>query len=417
MGLCASSEVQDLAQKRSEAYKSNETNNANTPAITVTVPTTNATTTNNNNNNGTPGSGHTRRSTATETKLQTVFKSKRVRKKVVMEASAKDQGAAFTEKDLTALQAKINKKTTEQSDWLATVLASQFFMYNEMEKETQEALVNVMECLQTFDSSTIITQGDIGDYMYIVEAGKFDVFVDDALVGHFSQDVVFGELALLYDAPRAATIKTASDDTMLWRIGREVFKYLIKAAVQASSSSIMDTLNSVALLEPLTNDQKLQMSSALEPISFNQDDIIIKQGDEGDIFYIIKSGSVVCTDVNAEDAEATNLQLNAGDYFGELALMTSKARQRNVVATSPTVCLALDRISFQKHLGTLDNVLSTNSKVRTLECTPLFETLSSVEKNRLAVCLKTETFVKDDAVVTEDQNGDTFYIIVEGNKK
>ena len=85
------------------------------------------------------------------------------------------------------------------------------------------------------------------------------VFV--STVGNFGKDIVFGELALLYDAPRAATIKVTSTATVLWRIGRDVFKYLIRSAVQATSTQIMDTLNQVALLQPLTNDQKLQVSA------------------------------------------------------------------------------------------------------------------------------------------------------------
>lgn len=55
---------------------------------------------------------------------------------------------------------------------------------------------------------------------------------------------------------------------------------------------------------------------------------IIHQGDEGNIFYIIKSGSVVCRDV---EMKSEDLVLHAGDYFGELALLTSKTRQRAVV--------------------------------------------------------------------------------------
>jgi hypothetical protein len=85
------------------------------------------------------------------------------------------------------------------------------------------------------------------------------VFV--STVGNFGKDIVFGELALLYDAPRAATIKVTSTATVLWRIGRDVFKHLIRSAVQATSTQIMDTLNQVALLQPLTNDQKLQVSA------------------------------------------------------------------------------------------------------------------------------------------------------------
>ena len=114
-----------------------------------------------------------------ESKLGVVFKSKRTRKKVVMEAT-EDGATVFTQRDLEKLQKTIADKTTKETDWLVKVLSSEFFMFNEMEQVTQAALVNVMERLTTFTSDVIITQGDIGDYMYIVQEGAFDVYVNDA---------------------------------------------------------------------------------------------------------------------------------------------------------------------------------------------------------------------------------------------
>ena len=96
-----------------------------------------------------------------------------------MEAT-EDGATVFTQRDLEKLQKTIADKTTKETDWLVKVLSSEFFMFNEMEQVTQAALVNVMERLTTFTSDVIITQGDIGDYMYIVQEGAFDVYVNDA---------------------------------------------------------------------------------------------------------------------------------------------------------------------------------------------------------------------------------------------
>ena len=149
-----------------------------------------------------------------------------------------------------------------------------------------------------------------------------------------------------------------------------------------------------------------------EPISYSENEHIIHQGDEGNIFYIIKSGSVVCRDV---EMKSEDLVLHAGDYFGELALLTSKTRQRDVIALQEnTICLALDRESFQNHLGSLDQVMSLNMRVRTLECMSLFNTLSDIEKNELADSFETEVYHKGDQVVIENEIGHKFYIVVNG---
>jgi CRP-like cAMP-binding protein len=255
--------------------------------------------------------------------------------------------------------------------------------------------------------------------MYVVEHGVFDILVNGNNVASLGRDTIFGELALMYDAPRAATVATSSSKSdeeapgqiVLWRIGRDVFKYLIKSVVQQSTVSISETLGKVKLLEPLTDDQKLQMGKVLEPVKFEKDDVILHQGDEGHIFYIIKSGSVVCRDTKGQSED---LHLTDGDYFGELALLTSKPRQRDVIATSQTTCLALDRESFNSHLGSLEDLMSTNMRERVLNCMPLFMDLSSLEKHLLAGSFSTETFQHGDSIVKENEIGNKFFIVVEG---
>ncbi len=59
--------------------------------------------------------------------------------------------------------------------------------------------------------TVIIRQYDLGDYFYIVDQGKVDFIANDLQVGSTSRGGSFGELALLYDCPRAATCVAATD--------------------------------------------------------------------------------------------------------------------------------------------------------------------------------------------------------------
>jgi hypothetical protein len=128
-----------------------------------------------------------------EAKLQTVFKSRR--KKVVMEAS---NDAGFTPDDLAKLKKSIPNKSPQEKEYLANILAAEFFMFNEMEEQTRKSFINFMECVTKFEATRpIIKQGDIGDYMYIVEDGTFDVFVNKEKVASLGRNTIFGELALL----------------------------------------------------------------------------------------------------------------------------------------------------------------------------------------------------------------------------
>ena len=161
MGLCSSATVKN---DKDNAYRAND---EGAPDPIVQQP------------NPDEKSRRESKNVQAESKLGVVFKSKRTRKKVVMEAT-EDGATAFTQKDLETLQKTIADKTSKESDWLVKVLSSEFFMFNEMEQVTQAALVNAMERLTTFTSETIITEGDIGDYMYIVQEGAFDVYVNEA---------------------------------------------------------------------------------------------------------------------------------------------------------------------------------------------------------------------------------------------
>lgn len=97
----------------------------------------------------------------------------------------------------------------------------------------------------------------------------------------------------------------------------------------------------------LTSYERSRIAEALDETVYLPGAVICKQGDPGDMFFIIKSGSVkvvkLAADGKTVEAEVT---LNAGDYFGELALRRSEPRAATVTAVGAVVCLCMDRHSF-----------------------------------------------------------------------
>ena len=93
---------------------------------------------------------------------------------------------------------------------------------------------------------------------------------------------------------------------------------------------------------------------------YNEGDTICTQGEEGNFFYIVKDGSAVCTvtDANGDSKEVATL--TEGNYFGEIALMTAKPRQATVKSSSALTVLALDRATFTRVLGNLDEIMKRN---------------------------------------------------------
>lgn len=86
----------------------------------------------------------------------------------------------------------------------------------------------------------------------------------------------------------------------------------------------------------------------------------LKQGDPGDKFYIVEEGALKATK-EMDGAEKTVLEYKAGDYFGELALLKNQPRAANVIAVSDCSVLTLDRKTFNKMLGPLQDLLNEKS--------------------------------------------------------
>lgn len=106
----------------------------------------------------------------------------------------------------------------------------------------------------------------------------------------------------------------------------------------------------------------MQISDALRTANFSKGDYIIREGEMGDVFYIIEEGEAAATKTNEPGKPPENVKNYAkGDYFGELALIKGDPRAANVVAMSNIKLISLDRNSFKRLLGPLEKILERNS--------------------------------------------------------
>lgn len=96
---------------------------------------------------------------------------------------------------------------------------------------------------------------------------------------------------------------------------------------------------------------------------FENDEKIIKEGDSGDLFYIIKEGEVLCT-VKEDEIR----QLSKGDFFGEQALLYAGVRTATIIALGEVECLSLSRQDLEEIFGSsLKDVLYKRSTIISLE--------------------------------------------------
>jgi cAMP-dependent protein kinase regulator len=225
----------------------------------------------------------------------------------------------------------------------------------EVERNT---IVDAMERKNFRAGDVIIRQGDAGDFFYVVESGYCEIFIQDVgKVAESREGGAFGELALMYNAPRAATV-IATDDTATWALDQQTFKKTVMGLTMQRRQRHKDLLSRVKILAGLDDYERSTIADALTEQTYEAEDVIIKEGDPGTELFFIESGEVACTKEGVEGE--VSRRLGAGDYVGERALLNSAPRAATVCAKKHTVCQVLDRATFTRVLGPLADTFRRN---------------------------------------------------------
>ncbi|CAI5738156.1 unnamed protein product [Hyaloperonospora brassicae] len=154
-------------------------------------------------------------------------------------------------------------------------------------QDTMQVLVNAMKHVAVDAGMNIVAQGDVaGDTFYIVASGVCDVVVDDRVVGDVcatSTRNFFGELALLYDSPRAATVRVRTR-VECWTLDRRTFKCVLMATTMQQRALYLDFLGHVPIFSTLLSYEKMTVADALREAFVESGDIILTEGSTGDDF-------------------------------------------------------------------------------------------------------------------------------------
>eukprot|EP00933_Yihiella_yeosuensis_P003779 TRINITY_DN10706_c3_g1_i1.p1 TRINITY_DN10706_c3_g1~~TRINITY_DN10706_c3_g1_i1.p1 ORF type:complete len:318 (+),score=55.15 TRINITY_DN10706_c3_g1_i1:62-1015(+) len=265
-----------------------------------------------------------------------------------------------------AFEPPVYPKTPEQFHELKEV-AGQSILFSSLEPKDLEVVVNAMKGPIPLDAGLrIIQEGDDGEHLYVISDGAMDIVkvidgVETVLKTCYKGDL-FGELALMYNCPRAASVQSR-EASILYELDRATFNNIVMEAVLRKRSQLLTVLRKVPLFQNMTQGELENVIDTLKIQRYPYGSTIIRQGEEGEHFFIVYEGQVVASRVDPSHPEPQNFVHEAGDYFGELALLRDAPRAASVVASSdPEACLlSMDRATFKRLMGSVETFLGMNA--------------------------------------------------------
>jgi cAMP-dependent protein kinase regulator len=224
-------------------------------------------------------------------------------------------------------------KTPEQLKRIKAAIRDNF-IFRDIEDKQLQAVLGAMEEVHVVSNEVVIRQGDQGDYFYVVEDGFLLCYVATRLQGRHAQNSSthhpefgkkvadygpgssFGELALMYGHPRAASI-IASKSSTLWRLDRISFRTIILKAAHTRRTMYEEFLGSVPVLRSLSPEERSKIADVLGSRVYEDGEDVVVEGEMGDTFYLVEEGGAVALKKNPEGSgEMVVKEYEKGGYFG-----------------------------------------------------------------------------------------------------
>jgi len=233
-----------------------------------------------------------------------------------------------------------------------------------LKAENLHALARKIHIREMAGGRTLFKEGDSEKKTFYLVNGSVELRADDKLVGTIRSGSPEARAALAPGLPRKFTAR-ASDDIEYIMIDSDLLDVLLTwdqtgqyevAELQSDGLDVtgdwMTTLLQTKAFHriPPANIQAIFMR--MQRINYKERDVVIKQGTEGDYFYVVVSGKCVVTRETPLNKEGIKLaELGTGDSFGEEALIAEAKRNATVTMATDGTLMRLGKADFQTLLN------------------------------------------------------------------
>jgi CRP-like cAMP-binding protein len=236
-------------------------------------------------------------------------------------------------------------------------------LFADLDKEAFVDLVELLEYRELDDGQAICTEGEGGDRLYIVVAGKAEVSRRlegrEKRLAFLGGGSIFGEMALLTGAPPTSTVRAVGECDVLEIERRDLNElarkhpsvpHVLTAFAQARMAR--NIIATSPLFAPVPEAERAQLLSGFGFRGLATDERVIREGEPVNALVLILAGELV---VQKEDPSGGTVALSVlreGEVAGEIALLKGLRATATVSATRKTAIATLDRGSFEALLKT-----------------------------------------------------------------
>ena len=242
----------------------------------------------------------------------------------------------------------------------AQPVAAPLPLFSALRKEALRELVAAFEMITVPAGQVVIEEGTQGSEAYIVARGELEVTrraTDEdgrppVVLARLVSGALFGEMALLSRAPRAASV-VATRPTILLMATREALEVAagkrpevgIELAAHCRRRMVANLARTSPVLVSVPSDERLTLVERFQTRIYEKGDKLVSEGEEAQGLHLVASGGVAV--VAHEAGEPTVLAtLVPGETVGEVALVLRRPANADVIALHPTVTLFLPRDEF-----------------------------------------------------------------------
>ena len=189
---------------------------------------------------------------------------------------------------------------------------------------------------------------DYTDSFWSVVTGSVEVQVDENRRFILEAGSFFGELGLLSGRRRTATVVVRERSLLLETPRKQILKLIasVETVKRRLDEAFMLRLLETSIFPHVDPSLLAELVRSAQTRTFNKNEVLFREGDPGDVLYVIRKGSVKISFKDPHGVDITHTYVPAGNYVGEMALLDEATKPRTATVTAAVRC---ETISITKN--------------------------------------------------------------------